>query len=140
MYVQAEWKPGMLDNSQAESIILRVVRAAGGVICIVCPTTVIAVGDSVSEESSAKTSTAAEVDEVQHTIASVYHIKNNPSFATMPDSVCVSCMFSAGGSLHAYMNKREARAIARHLFSMPKEEDLEQKYAKEWDGMPSMGS
>ncbi|CDJ42271.1 hypothetical protein, conserved [Eimeria tenella] len=108
---------------------------AGGVICIVCPTTVIAAGDSVTEESSAKTSTAAEVDEVQPTIASVYPIKNNPSFATMPDSVCVSCMFSAGGNLHAYMNKREARALARHLFSMPKEEDPEQKICQRvgWD-------
>ncbi|CDJ26854.1 Nol1/NOP2/sun family methyltransferase, related, related [Eimeria mitis] len=93
---------------------------AGGVVCIICPTSVVSVEDTVREDAHAKEGTP-ELDEETRLLARKYPIRENPSFSAIADSLCVACMLTRGGNLHAYMNKNEAKALAFHLFSMPEE-------------------
>ncbi|CDJ47430.1 Ncl1p, related [Eimeria brunetti] len=94
---------------------------AGGVVCVICPTSVVGVEEFVAADAHQAESLHA-VDEEQRVLAQKYPIKNNPCFAAISDSLCVACMLTKGGNLHAYMNKNEAKALAFHLFSMPEEE------------------
>ncbi|CDI73817.1 hypothetical protein, conserved [Eimeria praecox] len=93
---------------------------AGGVVCIICPTSVVAIEDFV--KADAHEERTSELKEEQRLLAQKYPIKNNPSFASISDSLCVACMLTKCGNLHAYMNKNEAMALAFHLFKMPGEE------------------
>ncbi|KAL8273661.1 hypothetical protein Esti_002483 [Eimeria stiedai] len=79
---------------------------AGGAVCVVCPPTVMQM-DADSPEG----------DILLH-LAIRYPIANNPSFSSLADSFCVACMITKGGNVHAYVNDKEAKTPASHLFVM----------------------
>lgn len=96
---------------------------AGGAVCVICPTTVIP-AEEVAEADTQPVPTVAspwEGSEDHRMLATKHPISDNPSFVTLADSFCVACMITKGGNLHAYMNRKEAKALASHLFSVPKE-------------------
>ncbi|XP_026194455.1 uncharacterized protein LOC34622587 [Cyclospora cayetanensis] len=96
---------------------------AGGAICVICPPTFIPPSDvaEVDLYPAATASLGSEVTRLHHDLAARYPVKNNPSFTSIADSICVACMITKGGNLHAYMNKKESRALACHLFHLPKQ-------------------
>lgn len=61
----------------------------------------------------------AEGEEPPSSLERKYAIADNPSFSSLADSFCVACMITRGGNVHAYINKKEAKALASHLFVMP---------------------
>ena len=80
--------------------------------------------DEATEADSLRTASnplGIDNNEERLALAAKYPIKNNPSFVTIADSFCVACIITKGGNLHAYMNRKEAQAVASHLFSMPSE-------------------
>lgn len=100
------------------------VCAAGGAVCVICPTTVIPVYDRAAADGQSAPTSASPLEPLwadYSRLAAKYPLAHNPCFNTLADSVCVACMIVPGGNLHAYMNKKEAKALAHHLFSMSDE-------------------
>lgn len=92
---------------------------AGGAVCVICPTAVIPVDDRTDADSQRALTNAPPLKSLWDDYAKLavkYPLAHNPCFSILADSVCVACMITRGGNLHAYMNKKEAKALAHHLF------------------------
>ncbi|KAL8435861.1 hypothetical protein ACSSS7_002149 [Eimeria intestinalis] len=79
----------------------------GGAVFVVCPPAVMQMDADEPEE------------DMLRYLASTYPVANNLSFSLLADSFCVASMITKGGNVHAYINGKEARTLASHLFVMP---------------------
>ncbi|KFG27732.1 NOL1/NOP2/sun family protein [Toxoplasma gondii GAB2-2007-GAL-DOM2] len=67
---------------------------AGGCVCVVCPTEVLPSSKFPSPR---------------------------PTFSSLADAVCLSCLLTPGGNLHCYVSRTEAAGLAFHLFGIDEE-------------------
>ncbi|KAL8425347.1 hypothetical protein Efla_001729 [Eimeria flavescens] len=92
---------------------------AGGTVCVVCPPSVTHREDG---KKKADVSRTAEEEHLSNSFAARFPLANNPCFSSLSDSFSVACMLTRSGNLHAYINKKEARTLASHLFLLPSEQ------------------
>lgn len=89
---------------------------AGGAVLVVCPPAIIAPDKGLTNEFQMDSKVTLELSEEARRLASMYPVQHNDNFSVLRDSVCIACLVTKAGTVHAYVTNKEATATAHHFF------------------------